>query len=117
MQPIRSTEILTPTAVYKEAEQICVLNICDKYRIVKKGEQVAGNVPCEVGRAEEVQQRSISLGDPVRGPQVKRTTIPKRHKFNAILKQDFKDVDQQEKSRNNSQSKRGQGQAMRDPKE
>lgn len=63
---------------------------------------------CEVGQAEEVQQGINELGDAVRGPQVKRTMVPKRDKFNTILKDVFKKVDQQEESRNDSEFKRGQ---------
>ena len=55
VEPIKDNELQVPPAVYKEAEQIAVLNISTEYRIVKKGEQVGESFPCEVGQIEEVQ--------------------------------------------------------------
>ena len=62
LEPIRTTELLTFPAVYKETKQVFVLNIYYEYRIIKKGE-VVESFPCGAGQTKEVQQGVIASGE------------------------------------------------------
>ena len=55
VEPIRDEQIQVPPAVYKEAEQIAILNTSQSFRMIKKGEQVGESYPCVIGQAEEVK--------------------------------------------------------------
>ena len=71
VEPLRTNELMTLSAFYKEEDLICILNIYDEHRKLKKGESFL----CEVTQAdlikEEVQQGVNTLGDAP--AKVKRT--------------------------------------------
>ena len=59
VEPIRDEQLQVPPAVYKEAEQIAILNTSQSFRMIKKGEQVGESYACDVGQAEVVNPKWV----------------------------------------------------------
>ena len=57
MEPVKDMELQTPPAVYKETEQVAVINISNEYRIVKKENRLGRAFHVKLDRLRRFQSR------------------------------------------------------------